>query len=230
MSSPTITLTTPVLIYPESDGQPMADNTRQFECIVTIKGGLDAEFRDDPDVFVAGDLLWYPVEGSPTIRTAPDVLVVFGRPKGHRGSYRQWEEGGLAPHVVFEVMSPGNRFGEMLRKFQFYQHHGVEEYYLYDPDRGTLDGWRRVGEDLLEIPSMLGWTSPRLQVRFELVDGELQLYGRDGRRFATYVELVDQREKAQRQRDHERQEKQDAQQRVERLAAQLRALGAEPQA
>ena len=51
----------------------MADNTLQYEWIVTIKGGLDAIFVDDPNVFVAGDLLWYPVEGKPTIRIAPDV-------------------------------------------------------------------------------------------------------------------------------------------------------------
>ena len=64
-------------------------------------------------MFVAGDLLWYPVEGKPSIRTAPDVMVVFGRPKGDRGSYKQWEEDGIAPQVVFEVLSPGNRAGEM---------------------------------------------------------------------------------------------------------------------
>ena len=75
----------------------MSDNTLQFRWIVTIEGGLDALFIDDPNVFVAGDLLWYPVEGKPTIRSAPDAMVVFGRPKGDRGSYKQWEEGGIAP-------------------------------------------------------------------------------------------------------------------------------------
>lgn len=32
----------PVIIYPDSDGQPMADNTKQFRCIVTIQCRLDA--------------------------------------------------------------------------------------------------------------------------------------------------------------------------------------------
>src|SRR3712207_8484741 len=45
----------PETVYPDSDGQPMADNTRQFRWIVTIQGGLDALFRDDPNVFVAGE-------------------------------------------------------------------------------------------------------------------------------------------------------------------------------
>ena len=32
------------VFYPETDGEPMADNTLQYEWIVTIKGGLDALF------------------------------------------------------------------------------------------------------------------------------------------------------------------------------------------
>jgi Uma2 family endonuclease len=55
------------IIYPESDGQPMADNTKQFELIVLIKKNLDLLFANDPNVFVAGDLLWYPVEGDGSV-------------------------------------------------------------------------------------------------------------------------------------------------------------------
>jgi hypothetical protein len=52
-------------------------------------GGLDAVFSGDPNVFVAGNLLWYPVEDEPTNRAAPDAMVIFGRPKGDRGSFRK---------------------------------------------------------------------------------------------------------------------------------------------
>ena len=128
----------PKIMYPDSDGQPMAENTLQYEWIVTLKGGFEDVFRDDPDVFVAGDLLWYPVEGNNTLRQAPDTLVAFGRPKGYRGSYRQWVEGGIPPQVAWEVLSPGNRPGEMQKKFTFYEKYGVEEYYVYDPDRGLF--------------------------------------------------------------------------------------------
>src|SRR5262245_45876770 len=112
--------------YPESDGRPMADNTKQFRWIVTIQGGLDALFRDSPNVVVAGDLLWYPVEGQNRIAAAPDVLVVFGRPKGDRGAYLQWKEEHIAPQVVFEVLSPGNTPNEMTNKFAFYNRYSVE--------------------------------------------------------------------------------------------------------
>jgi Uma2 family endonuclease len=68
----------PAIIYPDSDGQPMSDNTLQFSWIVKIKENLEILFAEDPNVFVAGDLLWYPVEGSNTIRRAPDAMVAFG--------------------------------------------------------------------------------------------------------------------------------------------------------
>jgi Uma2 family endonuclease len=236
MNAPTVLPRQQPVDYPDSDGQPMADNTLQFEWIVTIQGGLDALYRNDPNVFVAGDLLWYPVEGDNTIRQAPDILVAFGRPKGHRGSYRQWEEGGVAPQVVFEILSPGNRFGQMLSKFQFYEQYGVEEYYIYDPDRGILEGYFRQDGRLQEIPSMAGWVSPRLGIRFEMVEGVLQLFGPDGRKFATYIELAAQREQEQREKQQAQQRAEQAEQRaeqqaqtLERLRAQLKALGVDPQ-
>jgi Uma2 family endonuclease len=227
----------PQIVYPERDGQPMADNTKQFRWIVTIENGLDALFKDDPNVFVAGDLLWYAVEGKPNIRMAPDAMVVFGRPKGDRGSYQQWREGGIAPQVVFEVLSPGNRLAEMIKKFQFYDRYGVEEYYIYDPDAGELSGWARTADgDLLEIETMSGWVSPRLGVRFDLNQGELELYYPDGRKFASYLELIEQREQARQQAEQARQQAEQARQqaeqaqdRAERLAAQLRALGVDPE-
>ena len=90
---PTAIFSKPKLFYPESDGQPMADNTLQFEYIVKIKTNLEILYREK-EVFVAGDLFWYPVEGRPRTVVAPEVLIAFDRPKGYRGSYKQWEEEG----------------------------------------------------------------------------------------------------------------------------------------
>jgi Uma2 family endonuclease len=248
----------PDVDYPDSDGQPMAENTLQWEWIATIKHGLDELFRHDEDVFVAGDLLWYPVEGDNTTRTAPDALVAFGRLKGYRGSYMQWREGGVAPQVVFEVLSPGNRAGEMAKKFQFYETYGVEEYYVYDPDEHTLEGWLRDGAKLQPIPEMDGWVSPRLGVRFDLSRGDLTIYRPDGRPIATYLELAAkldetvrqrdevtqqrdevtqqrdevarQRDEVARQRDEVARQREAERQRAEQLATKLRALGIDPEA
>ncbi len=183
------------IIYPDSDGLPMADNTKQFRWITTIHGNLDWLFRDEPLVFVAGDLLWYPVEGNPKYRVAPDVMVVFGRPKGDRGSYKQWQEDNIAPQVVFEILSPGNTEGEMDRKLQIYARCGVEEYYIYDPDRYILKGYQRSEDLYLErIDEMTGWTSPLLGINFQLNGTELQLTHPDGRIFETFDNLATERD------------------------------------
>jgi Uma2 family endonuclease len=197
-----------LIVYPDSDGLPMAENTLQYQWIVTIVGGLRHLFDEDPNVFVAGDLFWYPVEGHPEIRVAPDALVAFGRPRGHRGSYCQWLEAGIAPQVVFEVLSPGNRFGEMSAKFDFYSLNGVEEYYLFnpDPERLELSGFLRKQGRLVEIEPMHGHKSPRLGIRFEMDEQGLTLIRPDGRAFITFEELARQeeqeRQRADREHDH----------------------------
>lgn len=214
--------------YPSSDGEPMADNTRQFQWIVTIQGGIDALFKDDPAIFVAGDLLWYPVEGRPDIRRAPDAMVVFGRPKGHRPSYMQWAEGNIAPQVVFEVRSPKNSHAELERKRQFYEAYSAEEYYLYDPDNGELTGWQRAGGRLSVIEQIEGWVSPRLGVRFGLHDGELLLNYPNGAPFLSYVELARRREAAEHARTAAEHARTAEHERAERMATRLRELGINP--
>jgi Uma2 family endonuclease len=223
--------------YPDSDGQPMADNTKQFRWIVTIKENLDLLFATDPNVFVAGDLLWYPVEGDNTIRNAPDAMVVFGRPKGDRGSYRQWQENNIPPQVVFEILSPGNRMGEMERKRQFYERYGVDEYYIYDPDRLDFSGWMRSSERLESIDTIDDWVSPLLGIRFVMNEGaELIIYRPDGERFIGFGELDELRRTQQQRADIAEQAAIDATQRADiaereaaRLAAKLRELGIDPQ-
>lgn len=229
------------VVYPETDGLPLSDNTKQFRLMMTTQGGLDALFRDEK-VFVAGNLLWFPVEGS-TEGKAPDVMVIFGQEKGDRTSYKQWEEGNLGPQVVFEFVSKTNSVKEVeVDKLAFYQQHGVEEYYIHDPDKGTLKGWMRQGNQFQPIREMKGWTSPRLGIRFELMGKDLQLYYSNGERFESYPELVarsqQERQRAERERQAREREQQRAElaesqlaqerQRAERLAEQLRALGIDP--
>src|SRR6202021_3542684 len=95
----------PQIYFPDSDGKPMAENTIQFRWITTIQGNLDLLFNSRPDVFVAGDNFWYPQEAKPKICAAPDVYLVFGRPKGDRGSYIQWEENDIPLSAACEILS-----------------------------------------------------------------------------------------------------------------------------
>jgi Uma2 family endonuclease len=215
------------IIYSDTDGQPMADNTRQFQWIVTIKENLDLLFADNSNVFVAGDLLWYPIEGNNRIRRAPDVMVVFGRPKGYRGSYQQWQEDNIPPQVVFEILSPGNTIKEMAAKLQFYQWYGVEEYYLYDPEKVDFAGWQIVDGKLTIIEEIQGWVSPRLGVRFEMAE-ELQIFTPTGERFLTFVELGQINQKMEQELQQEKRRAEQAEAQLKALEARLKSLGIDP--
>jgi Uma2 family endonuclease len=218
----------PEVDYPESDGKPMSDNTEQFRWIVVIQQNLEWLFADDPNLFVAGDLLWYPVEGNNRLCNAPDVMVAIGRPKGKRGSYQQWKEGNIPPQIAFEILSPSNTPMEMTRKQGFYDQYGVEEYYLYDPGKNDLLGCVRTDGHLQVIESMQDWVSPRLGIRFDLSGAELQIYRPDGDRFLSYVEIAQSRDQERQRANQAEQRADQAEQRAAILADRLRAAGIDP--
>lgn len=243
--------------YPDTDGEPMANNTVQFQWIVVLQQNLDRLNLTQADgsplsVFVAGDLFWYPVEGRPEIRVAPDVMVALGRPKGDRGSYLQWREENIAPQVVFEILSPGNTRREMSQKVLFYDRYGVQEYYVYDPDMLDLEVWQR-GERGLALQTLtaqksatsdaiaddaepcLQWVSPLLGIRLDLTARGLAVFYPDDRPFVSYdvlaAELDQTRTRAERERaraERERARAIAAESQVARLTAKLQELGIDP--
>ena len=177
--------------YPESDGKPMADNMTQHRWMSLLFGNLERYYKDDPNVLVATDLLWYPERGRNDITVAPDVMVVFGRPKWERRSWLQWNENGVPAQVVFEIMSDTNTVVEMQGKVARYGACGVEELYIYDPDTGGLDAITFAPNG---VPSVVAveyeWTSPRLGVRFvPQPRADMELYFADGSPFLSNKEL-----------------------------------------
>ncbi|MDJ0704673.1 MAG: Uma2 family endonuclease [Leptolyngbyaceae cyanobacterium MO_188.B28] len=204
-------LQTPIaadVLYPDSDGEAMADNTIQYRWIVRLVTNLK-RLLTDQTAFVAGDLLWYPIQVKvpPVPVQAPDVMVVLGRPDGdlpiatlrERGSYKQWEEDKIAPQVVFEILSPSNSAREMLAKQAFYREHGVLEMFFYDPD--SYDFWGLVRKNLDEdfsplTPINFPWVSPTLKIRFELFDDGLVIFHPDGELFKDPGEFIKERDRA----------------------------------
>ncbi len=206
----------------------MSDNTLQFEVIVTIHGNLEF-LRNRPDVFVAGDHLIYVDPTNPSDRLAPDVYVAFGRPKGHRGSYKLWDEAGIFPQVIFEVWSASNTQEEMAAKRLYYERHGAQEFHLIDPSApASFEVWTRQGDRLVEVPRMNGHVSPLLGVRFEEVEGRAVMYHPDGQRFLSSLERAEQEQRERGRAEAERQRAGAAEQRAARLEARLRELGLDP--
>lgn len=203
------------VVYPDCDGKPLANNTEHFDLIVLIKENLELLFADRPDVFIAGDLFWYPVEGNADIKMAPDVMVAIGRPKGKRYSYRQWEEGGYPPQVVFEILSPAHTVPEMDRKLLFFDRYGVEEYYIYNPANNELRIWLRNSFGLDWVAHDGEWISERLKIRMVVTGTTLELFDAEGNPFLSPLALAQQA----------KQERQKAAQAMDTAVGRLLAMG-----
>ena len=119
--------------YPDSDGEPMAENDYQFTVMTEIIHSLRQWYRDSPDVYVAGDMLVYYRMNDNRTRVAPDIFVVLGASGKHpRYSWLVWREG-KAPDFVMEIASPGTWRRDIVEKRDIYEAMGVREYWRFDP-------------------------------------------------------------------------------------------------
>jgi Uma2 family endonuclease len=122
----------PEIEYPESDGQPIGETDFHFTTIILLIQALRDYFADHPQVYVAGDLMFYYEQGNLHAVKAPDVLVVKGVPKHKRRVYKLWEEQAI-PCTIFEITSKQTGSADLTTKYQLYERLGVKEYFLFDP-------------------------------------------------------------------------------------------------
>ena len=123
----------PTVVYPESDGKPMAETEYHRDIMIDFIQMLKHHFRDVSDAYVSGNLLMYYEEGNIRKSVSPDVFVVFGVSKKRRRTYRTWEEG-YTPDFVLEVASKSTYRQDLTHKKELYASVlGVREYYIYDP-------------------------------------------------------------------------------------------------
>ena len=130
--TPTPTPAGATVSYPESDGQPVAETDVHRTLMFELIGMFQAFFRDDPHVYISGNLFLYYQEGDPRQVVAPDVFVVQGVRNRQRRIYKLWEEG-VPPAVVFGLTSRSTRGDDLRSKYDLYERLGVTEYFLFDP-------------------------------------------------------------------------------------------------
>ncbi|MDE0637163.1 MAG: Uma2 family endonuclease [Candidatus Poribacteria bacterium] len=123
----------PTIVYPESDGEPMAETEKHRDLMIDFIQMLKHHFESTNDVYVSGNLFIYYEEANPRKSISPDVFVVFGVEKKQRRTYRTWDEANT-PDFVLEVASPGTFTEDMGKKKELYASVlAVKEYYIYDP-------------------------------------------------------------------------------------------------
>jgi Uma2 family endonuclease len=140
--------------YPESDGKPMTETDLHARVLIYLRSALEYFFRDDPNVYISGNLMLYYEEGDPSASVSPDVFVVKGIRKKARRTYKLWEER-KAPDVAFELTSRSTRWDDLGTKRALYAEFGVKEYFIYDPHheylKPPLQGYRLERNDFAPI-------------------------------------------------------------------------------
>ncbi|MGE0487871.1 MAG: Uma2 family endonuclease [Vulcanimicrobiota bacterium] len=179
------------LEYPTSDGKPMGETDEHRDQMIALIQTLSDYFRDDPQVYVTGDLLLFYEEGNKRKHLSPDVMVVQGVEKRRRKHYLLWREG-KAPDLVFEITSASTRKEDMGKKRRLYATLGVREYVLFDPRQEYLEPRLRLlrwnGEDYVPVVGKLVLETIGLELA--VVNDELRLARPDGTLLATREESL----------------------------------------
>jgi len=164
---------------PESDGKPMAETDLHRLWMIYLFIALEDYFRDDPQVYVSGNIFIYYRDGSKIRKSiCPDIFVARGVKKKNRRIYNLEVERKV-PEVVIELTSSETKTEDLGNKRFIYASLGVKEYFLYDPYSETmkpaLRGFRlENGEYLPMVGTRLRSKVLGLELRFE--DGKLRLY------------------------------------------------------
>ncbi|PSF37625.1 hypothetical protein C7H19_08710 [Aphanothece hegewaldii CCALA 016] len=209
------------IIYPSSDGEPLAESYSHLYAILTTLEVLK-QYLAGRQATVLADQFMYYAQGMPRLRVAPDVMVIFDVAPGGRDNYKIWEEKQV-PKVIFEMTSEGTKNKDIEFKKTLYEQLGVFEYWLFDP-RGEwinqqLKGYRLQDDSYKLITD--GRSEP-LQLRL-VVEGELIGFYREdnGDKLLIPDELAEAVRQKDAQLQREQQEKEIAQQRLAEMEAKL---------
>jgi Uma2 family endonuclease len=225
------------IFYPCSDGEPVAESyVHLYALFATLE--VLRQYLLGQQATVLGNQFMYYAEGFPKLRVAPDVMVIFNVAPGGRDNYKIWEEGSV-PAVIFEMTSKSTKTKDLEEKKLLYEALGVQEYWLFDP-RGEwikeqLRGYRL---DEGEYQPITDSRSAPLNLRLQVEGQLIGFYQEDtGEKLLIPEEMANalaQAEEAKQQAEEAKQQAEEAKQQVEaeneRLRAQLRSLGADPDA
>ena len=170
----------PTLVYPESDGEPMAETPKHQQVMIDCMDILRSHFYGTPDVYIGGNMLLYYEEGNPRKSISPDVFMVRGVSKKELRTYKTWEQQPTLDFVL-ELASPSTFERDFTVKKDIYAKIlRVKEYYIYDP-YGEIEpafiGFRLVGEEYQEIVPVAGrLPSDVLGLELGEREGVLRLY------------------------------------------------------
>ncbi len=170
-------------VYPESDGNPIAETERHLREIIKVLDILETHFADTPDVYIWSNMMMFYEKDDRRKFILPDIFVAFGIGRQERRVYKVWEEG-KPPDFVMEFASENTYENDLAGKKKIYAAMGVKEYFLSDPYRcylpSALLGFRLVyGAYVKILPRPDGFlSSVTLGLDFASLDNGIGIYDR----------------------------------------------------
>lgn len=129
---------------PDSDGIPPESDWHR-DAAALLSDSIRHLVRDRADWWCAARTLLYfnlTMVKTPDFRS-PDFFFVKGVPNRERKSYVLWKEGGRFPNAIVELTSEATRAKDFgARKATYERVFQTPEYFIVEPDRITIHGWR----------------------------------------------------------------------------------------
>jgi len=224
----------------ESDGEPMESPWHRDELSLLIES-VKWHRRPRTDYFVGGNMfLYYSMQQSKTLEyKGPDFFLVNNIDgKRKRRVWWVFDEDGRFPDVIIELLSPTTEKVDRTTKKTLYEtRFRTPEYFLYDPDKMKLEGWRLVDEVYQAIqPNDKGWLwSEQLELWLGTWKGSyqgsketwLRFYDKNGKLVAIGSEQREQQLRRERLRKSKEQKRAEQEkQRADGLQAELERVKA----
>jgi Uma2 family endonuclease len=214
------------VIFPPGDlysDEPPLETELHLRQIILLFKCLEWLWRDKNDFYAAGNLTIYYSQNKRKTEDfrGPDFFVVLDTERKTRKSWVVWEEDGKYPHVILEILSESTANTDRELKKKLYQDtFRTPDYFWFDPYTLEFAGFHLVDGKYQPLePNNQGhlW-SQQLELYLGIYQGLLRYFTPEG-------ELVPTPEE---QAESERQQKEIALSKAERLAAKLRELNIDP--
>ncbi|NJO41661.1 MAG: Uma2 family endonuclease [Cyanobacteria bacterium CRU_2_1] len=205
--------------------EPPLETDLHLQQIILFLECLNWWWRDRDDFYASGNLTIYYSLKQLKNRDfrGPDFFVVLGVERRSRKSWMVWEEDGKTPNVVIEILSESTANIDRTTKKQIYQNTlKIYDYFWFDPDSLEFAGFSLVNGQYQPLPPTAQgclW-SEQLQLFLGIHDRKLRFFTPEGQLIPTPTEAA----------LAEQQQREQAEQRAERLAAKLRELNIDPDA
>jgi Uma2 family endonuclease len=217
------------VIFPRGDlysDEPPWETELHLRQIILILNCLEWLWRDRNDFYAAGNLTIYYSQNKRKTEDfrGLDFFVVLDTERKTRKSWVVWDEDGKYPHVILEILSESTANTDREFKKKLYQDiFRTPDYFWFDPYTLEFAGFHLVDGKYQPLePNNQGhlW-SQQLKLYLGIHQGLLRYFTPEG-------ELVPTPEEVAELAEYERQQKEIALSRVERLAAKLRELNIDP--